>query len=185
MVDILRIPADKVPTLRRHYFETYGTTLRGLQRHYDVDTDDFLKFVHDLALHEYLRPQTEVAQLIASLPQRKYIFTNADEAHASRVLSMLQMEGLFLGVIDVRAMDFHCKPEPEAYKIALNLAGNPDPQACLMIDDSQRNLEPAQALGFKTIHVTHEMPSSDGHLSISNLCELTTTLPALWVPAQS
>jgi putative hydrolase of the HAD superfamily len=42
MGEILNLPSDKIPDLRRHYFITYGTTLRGLQYHHNVDAEDFL-----------------------------------------------------------------------------------------------------------------------------------------------
>lgn len=185
LLEVLRIPAEQVPIIRREYYETYGTTLRGLQKHYEVDTDDFLKFVHDLPLHDYLHPQPEIAKMIADLPQRKFIFTNADDAHAERVLSVMELEDLFEQLIDLRAMRFHCKPEPEAYQIALNIAGNPNPTSCLLIDDSHRNLEPAKAMGFTTVHVNYNGHSTGSHIEISSLYDLKSALPALWATIDS
>ena len=42
MLDKLHLPPDNIASLRRFYFETYGTTLRGLQTHYHIDAYDFL-----------------------------------------------------------------------------------------------------------------------------------------------
>ncbi len=73
-------PRREIPAIRRHYFETYGTTLRGLQKHHQVDTDDYLAYVHDLPLEQYIQPNPALHDLLVSLPQRRFIFTNADAA---------------------------------------------------------------------------------------------------------
>ena len=52
MSERLGLPREQVQTLRKTYFQTYGTTLRGLQLHHEVDVDDYLAFVHDLPLEE-------------------------------------------------------------------------------------------------------------------------------------
>ena len=44
----LEIPRDEIPSLREELFHQYGTTLRGLQATYHIDTKDYLSFVHDI-----------------------------------------------------------------------------------------------------------------------------------------
>src|SRR3990170_1715211 len=111
MYERLHLSPQEIPVLRHKYYETYGTTLRGLQLHHNVDPDEFLAYVHDLPLHAFLQPAPELRTLLLSLPQRKWIFTNADSQHAARVLTLLGISDCFNGFVDVRAMDFHCKPE--------------------------------------------------------------------------
>jgi putative hydrolase of the HAD superfamily len=181
MVERLGLPEGEVLLLRRHYFETYGTTLRGLQRHHKVDSDDYLAFVHDLRLRDYLQPEPELRHLLLSLPQRCWIFTNADSDHAKRVLTIMGLVGCFNGIIDVKAMDFVCKPEVEAYQRALFLAGSPAPEECVLIDDSSLNLKAARDLGMMTILVrsdANEHPPST--YAIPNLAVLRRTVPILW-----
>lgn len=181
MLERLRLPAEEVPALRRHYFETYGTTLRGLQIHHEVNALDYLAYVHDLPLLEYLQPAPELAALLASLPQPKWIFTNADAAHAGRVLNVLGLADLFVGVIDVTAIGYACKPTPAAYQAALALAGEPDPRCCVLLDDSPRNLAPARALGFTTVLVgAGGRPDPAASLSIPSLLSLPQAMPELW-----
>ena len=158
MVERLGLSMEEVVPLRRRYYETYGTTLRGLQKHYQVDADDFLAYVHDLPLERYIQPNADLAALLDSLPQRKWVFTNADDAHARRVLNVLGLSHCFQGIADVRALHFYCKPELEAYQRALSLAGEVDPQRCVLIDDSPRNLVSAAALGFTTVLVSINDP---------------------------
>jgi len=119
MMERLCIPEQDVPILREQYFKMYGTTLRGLQERHNVDKEDFLTFVHDLPLQEYLKPNPIVREVIAALPTRNFIFTNADVPHARRVLAALQLEDLFETVVDVNAVAPFCKPMPESFAIAM------------------------------------------------------------------
>ena len=127
MQERLGIPEKDVPQLREQYFKMYGTTLRGLQERHNVDTDDYLAFVHDLPLMDYLRPNPTLRNVIASLPTRNLIFTNADAPHARRVLKMLELDDLFDTIVDVNSLAPYCKPMPESFAIAMDLADEPDP----------------------------------------------------------
>jgi len=169
-----------IPTLRRHYFETYGTTLRGLQLHHQVDADDYLAYVHDLPIHEFIQPDPELRQMLLTLPLRRFIFTNADRDHAKRVLQTLNLTDCFEGIIDVRAIHFYCKPEPQAYQLALQIAQVDAPQRCLYLDDSLLNLAAARKLGFYTVLVGQDGPEPQVDMSIREIKELRTKLPDLW-----
>jgi len=151
MRDRLGIPESDIPFLREQYFKMYGTTLRGLQERHEVDKEEYLAFVHDLPLQEYLTPNPIVREVIASLPTRNLIFTNADAAHARRVLTMLQLEGLFETVVDVNAVAPYCKPMPESFAIAMDLADEPDPRKCVMIDDLPRITRAALNVGMASL----------------------------------
>lgn len=179
MYDRLDLPPEQVPALRRAYFENYGTTLRGLQIHHDVDADDYLAYVHDLPLETYLQPDPELGALLRRLPQDKWIFTNADSDHARRVLAVLDLGDCFNGVIDVRAMNFYCKPEPQAYYLALQVAGKSEPRRCVLLDDSPTNLAPARAMGFTTILVGKNGIHPSAHHTIPRLHELLEVMPEL------
>jgi putative hydrolase of the HAD superfamily len=180
MLEKLHIPKEEIPELRRKYYQTYGTTLRGLQRHHQVDSEDFLAFVHDLPLQRYLSPDPEIRSLICSLPQNKWIFTNADEAHARRVLESLNLANCFQGIIDVRALDYLCKPEKEAYRVAMRLVGESDPKRCILLDDSPRNLLPARAIGIITVLVGQIAGDPSADYTIAGLKDLPEVLPELW-----
>ena len=189
MHERLGLPWEKIPDLRHHYFTTYGTTLRGLQKHYHVDADEYLAYVHDLPLADFLQPAPELRSLVLSLPQPRWIFTNADDQHARRVLAQLSLSDCFAGIIDVRAIRFACKPEIDAYQRALHIAGDPQPEQCVLLDDSPANLAPARQMGFTTILVRPDTPpdapqdmASDpaASFTIPSLLDLRRVLPALW-----
>jgi putative hydrolase of the HAD superfamily len=180
MEEILNLPRQQISDLRRRYFLTYGTTLRGLQIHHNVNAEEFLAYVHDLNLSSYIEPDPALRLLLQSLPQKKWIFTNADSAHARRVILELGLEGCFDGIIDVRANAFFCKPQPEAYRSALTYAGETESSRCVFLDDSPRNLAPATELGFITVLVGTDQPDPAACLSIRSIHDLPNQLPQLW-----
>ncbi|MGW8181793.1 MAG: pyrimidine 5'-nucleotidase, partial [bacterium] len=140
MENLLSLPPEEVAALRRYYYKTYGTTLRGLQMHHEIDSSEYLAYVHDLPLDKFLCPDHSLQEMLKSLPLRKYILTNADSPHAQRVLDILGVNGCFEDILDVVALGYLCKPQPEAFSKALELAGMANPQECLYLDDSTRNL---------------------------------------------
>ena len=161
MRDRLSISEKDVPLLREQYFKMYGTTLRGLQERHNVDKDDFLAFVHDLPLRDFLTPNPNLRDVIASLPTRNLIFTNADVNHARRVLTALQLEDLFTAIVDVNAVAPYCKPMPESFAIAMDLADEPDPRKCVMIDDLPRITRAALNVGMASLLYGCDEPSVD------------------------
>jgi putative hydrolase of the HAD superfamily len=178
MHERLGLPWEVIPDLRHHLFTEYGTTMRGLQVTRLVDEKDYLAFVHDVPVEERLRPDPELASLLARYPQRKIIFTNADERHARRVLRALQLENLFDDIIDICAITPYCKPMPAAFLRALELAGVILPGECLVCDDTPRNLATARSLGCVTVLVGSESASLDADYSILSLASLGQVLAA-------
>jgi putative hydrolase of the HAD superfamily len=161
MRDRMGIPEEQVPPLREQYFKMYGTTLRGLQARHNVDAEDFLAFVHDLPLKDFLTPNPTQREVIASLPSRKLIFTNADVHHAERVLAALQLDDLFDDVVDVNAVAPYCKPMPESFAIAQELADEPDPRKCVLIDDLPRTTRAALNVGMASILYGTDEPTDE------------------------
>lgn len=176
----INLPPEDVIELRRKYYQTYGTTLRGLQIHHHVDTDDYLAYVHDLPLEDYIQLDLQLRKILLSLSQKKWIFTNADRNHASRVLKIMGLSDCFEGILDVKAIGFLCKPEVEAYQRALTLANEDKPENCVLLDDSIRNLVPAKDLGFTTILVGSNGSSPAVDYAINSIHELPQAMPALW-----
>jgi putative hydrolase of the HAD superfamily len=153
MVEVVGIDPVEAPALRQLYFERYGTSLNGLRRHHGVDPFAYLSFVHDVPLEGFLSPDPELRRMLERLAVRPTIFTNADTAHARRVLSLLGVADLIGEVIDIVALEWINKPEAAAYHRALTLCRQDDPTACLVVDDQPRNLAPAAALGMGTVLV--------------------------------
>ncbi len=178
--DTLGFAPGEIQEIRQSYYENYGTTLRGLQTHHEVDEDDYLAYVHDLPLEEFISPDPRLRSMLESLPQKKWIFTNADADHAKRVLKVLGIEDCFSGLIDVRALDFLCKPDRQAYVRALDLAGEANPENCVLLDDSIRNLTPAQQAGYTTVLVGSTEQNQAADYTIESLKDLPQVFKQLW-----
>jgi putative hydrolase of the HAD superfamily len=172
LTERLGFSSEQVTAIREKYFREYGTTLRGLQANHNVDMDDYLAFVHDVPLGPYIHPEPGVDAAIASIPARKFIFTNADANHANRVLEAVGLQGLFDGIIDVHAIAPFCKPMPEAFELALKAAGSPDPHACVLLDDQRRITRTARSLGIFTILVGEDTPDGDADAALLHLASL-------------
>lgn len=180
LVDPVGFPPDETQDMALRYYQIYGTTLRGLQLNHNVDADEYLAYVHDLPIEEYISPDVELQKMLSSLPQMKWILTNSDANHANRVLEVLRLEGFFTGIIDVRALDFLCKPEREAYQRAMEIADISEPTNCVFFDDSIRNLVPAHEIGFTTVLVGTNEKHAGADYSVTNLLDLPQVFPQLW-----
>ena len=180
MREQMSIPADETPQMRQRFYEQHGTTLRGLQIHYGIDATEYLNYVHDLPLKEYLQPDPELRKMLLSIPRRRWIFTNSDLAHAKRVMSRLGIDDCFEGVVDIFAMEPHCKPRREAYHRALELADANDPQSCALLDDSVKNLAPAHELGFFTVLVGGISDHPVVNRALPVIHDLRSIVPEFW-----
>lgn len=180
LLERMNFPADQITQIRQTYFETYGTTLRGLQIHHAVDTNDYLAYVHDLPIEEFISLDPVLRSLLGSLDQPKWIFTNADSNHANRVLETLGVQDCFEGIIDVRALNFLCKPEIDAYKRAISLVNGFNAEQCVLLDDSVRNLEPANNLGFTTVLIGKDNCPAGVNYAAKSLHDLRQVFPDLW-----
>jgi putative hydrolase of the HAD superfamily len=152
MIERLGMDPAIVPALRRSYWEQYGTTSRGLQLLHGLDVADYMDFVHDLPLEEYIGPDPTLDSALASLKQRKVIFTNATAGHAYSVLRVVGIDHHFDAVYDAMFAGNEGKPAQGAYLRLLDDLGTSG-ALCLMVEDSARNLRPAKLLGMTTVLV--------------------------------
>jgi putative hydrolase of the HAD superfamily len=153
--NLLGLEPHAAMTLRRQYFADYGTTLRGLQQHHAVDPEDYLAYVHDLALESFLASDAELDRLLGEIGAAKAIFTNAPGDYARRVLATLGIERHFEHVFDIRFHIYQPKPDPTAYERVLDALGV-DAAEVVFVEDTPQNLLPARAIGMSTILVGAE-----------------------------
>ena len=153
LIENLQLPPEQANALRQRYYQQHGTALRGLVvERPDVDPEDYLHFVHDIRLADYIGPEPALADMLRSIPLTKVIFTNATIEHAQNVLNILGIADQFADIIDVRRVEFVSKPNAEAYRRLLNILQATGGE-CILIEDSARNLLPGKALGMTTILV--------------------------------
>ena len=137
--------------VQKAHFHAHGTTLAGLMREHQVDPYHFLGDVHAIPM-DRIRPDERLAQGLARLPGRKYLFTNGDEPYARRVLGALGVEEHFADLHDIHAAQLRPKPDVHGYRLLLERF-RIDPRRAAMIEDMAQNLKPAKMLGMTTVWV--------------------------------
>lgn len=142
---------DEAKRRQKSFFQTHGTTLRGLMVEHGLDPAAFLDYVHDIDL-AVVAAQPQLGAALDRLPGRKVIFTNGTVAHAERVLNRLGIADRFETVFDIVASDYLPKPREEPYRKLLGRHAI-RPTGAVMVEDMARNLVPAAALGMTTVWV--------------------------------
>ncbi|HFB54509.1 MAG TPA: pyrimidine 5'-nucleotidase [Hellea balneolensis] len=135
--------------IQKQYLYEYGTSLSGLMREHDMDPDDYLDYVHNIDVSS-LTPDPALAEHLAKLPGRKFIFTNGSRAHAQKVGDHLEIYHLFDGVFGIEDGGYVPKPHRRPYddliaKFAI------DPAQAFMAEDMARNLEIPKQMGMTTL----------------------------------
>ncbi|PSJ41648.1 pyrimidine 5'-nucleotidase [Allosphingosinicella deserti] len=149
--ELVGCDAEQARRIQKGYFHEHGTTLAGLMKTHGTDPRTFLDYVHDIDLAR-ISADPRVVEALDRLPGRKFVFTNGDDAYASRVLDKLGLANAFDGLHDIHAMGYVPKPDPRAYA-ALCARFDIDPVRALFVEDMARNLIPAKALGMTTVWV--------------------------------
>jgi len=141
-------------------YKKHGTALRGLlaeghMEHCDEAIDQYLKEVHDLPIHDLLEPDKELQQMLENMDPSipKYVFTASARHHAERCLHALGIRDFIKDIIDVRSVGLVTKHSDEAFRAAMAIAGVKDPEACVFLDDSVKNIEAARRIGWRSILV--------------------------------
>ena len=156
ITDKFKINNEEAFNIQKKYFIEYGTTLSGLMKKNNIDTDEFLEFVHDIDL-DILKPDKKLNKIISNLPGKKFIFTNGSKKHAQNVLKKLQMNAIFDDIYDIKDSNFIPKPNMEAYTTFINKMGI-DVNKSIMFEDIARNLQPAKELGIISVLIQRDLP---------------------------
>ncbi len=149
----LGISLEESSVLRREYFLAYGTMMRGLLLHHpEVSVDEYLDYVHDIDVSQFIAPDPALDGMLSRLDVAKVVFTNSIADWAERILQQLGVRRHFTHIIDVRAVDYQSKPHPHAFERALEILGTPA-SACVMVDDQVSYLCGAVDAGMRTVLV--------------------------------
>ena len=163
IADKLDLPPDEARRLQKGLLQDYATTLQGLTSRYGIDAREFLSFVHDID-YACVSANPRLASVLASLPGRKIVFTNATTSHAERVLERLQVpRECFDHFLDITAMDFQPKPHRACYESLLEHCRVENPREVVMFDDLPSNLKTAHELGIATVLI--DTPSRFGRFA--------------------
>jgi putative hydrolase of the HAD superfamily len=167
----LNLPRAEADIKRKHFFRTYGTTLRGMMSEHGISPDDFLAHVHDIDITQV--PRCAVTQeYLARLPGKRFVFTNAPRNFATAMLTHLGLAHHFEGVFAIEDADYWPKPRIDTYHSFLKKHGV-DPKRACMFEDMEVNLRPAHDLGMRTVwfHGPSGAPPDTDHPHIHHKAE--------------
>ncbi|MBX3570534.1 MAG: pyrimidine 5'-nucleotidase [Rhizobiaceae bacterium] len=147
--ELLTLPREQARKLQKELYREYGTTLAGLIARHAIDSDDFLRKVHDID-YSWVKPDPALGEAIKALPGRKFIFTNGDRGHAERTATQLGILDNFEDIFDIVAADLVPKPAQAPYDrfLALHRIVGSD---AAMFEDLAANLVVPKAVGMTTV----------------------------------
>jgi len=171
--------------LQKQYYLDHGTTMNGLMTHHDIDPGTFMDYVHDIDLSP-VEHDAQLDMVLAQLPGKKYVFTNASSDHAVNVMDRLGVARHFNDIFDIVAADYVPKPAHETYLAFLDKSAIAADKT-MMFEDLSRNLEAPHKLGMTTVLITADnhpdadimSPQNDGphvHFTTDNLGEFLTSI---------
>lgn len=130
--------------------QAFGLDVPGLMRHFYEPAGDYL-----------VRPQ--MAELIArhrSCGRIVGVLTNdMDAFHGPDWKSGISVIKEFDFIID-GSITGYLKPDPRAFRLALEAFGNPDPADVVFVDDQQNNLRGAEGVGITTVYFDPTDPAA-------------------------
>lgn len=149
------LEAQAANALRAAYWRRYGATLPGLTRHHGIRAAHFLRETHALPdLESRVRWHKADLALLARLPGRKLLLTNAPEVYARRVLKAAGMGHLFEDIIAFEQMRMfgqdRSKPDPRMLRYVLARRGLRAVD-CVLVEDALVNQKSAFGLGLRTV----------------------------------
>ena len=162
MEEVVAIAPAEVDDLRLHYWKEYGATLQGLIRHYGIDPEDYLNYVHAVDVGSRLSIDNELCEILNDLDLPSYVFTNGSRCYVDRVVTALGLDGLFTDVFDIRIANYQPKPNPDPYRQVLDKLALTGDQ-CIMVEDQLQNLQTAKEFGMKTVLIDTENSVQQPH----------------------
>lgn len=153
--DKLKIELPIVKKLRRRYIKEYCSTLIGLKEEYAIDPSEYLLYVHNIEVSNFLRKEEKLKDFIDNLPGEKIVVTNSPLFYAEEVLKVLGIWELFSEIYDIEFMDYFGKPYLLSIKKVIDKS-KINVSNAIFIDDSFENIISAKYLGFKTLLISKD-----------------------------
>ena len=162
IMEVLSFTKEEANLVRSNMYKKYGLTLTGLMREYEINPDEYLDFIHDVT-HPELQYEKQLKLSLNSLSGKKFIYTNASQDHAKKILSAMGIEAEFEKILDIKATHYVPKPDPKSYDIMLKSFGilSNQIESSIFIEDTAKNLKPAKLLGMKTVWMENERNLGD------------------------
>lgn len=149
---------EQVDAARIGYWKRYGATLLGLVKHHQVNATEFLRDTHHLDdLASMMRFERGMSRMLARLPGRKILLTNAPTRYSSDVMRHLGLRRHFSHHIAIENMHVHGQLRPKPSSLMLRRLLRKHGVAagrCILVEDTLDNLRSAKRVGMRTVWVT-------------------------------
>lgn len=176
VADALSVDLSAANIFRQRYWQRYGATAIGMERHHGVNVHQFLQRSHSFEVAPLVHAEKGLRGRLARLPGRKILLTNAPLAYARDVLSTLGILHLFenLWAIDHMRLQGRMRPKPSQALMRQVLARLRVPASqVILVEDTLKNLKSARQLGMRTVHIYHPgTPFSSTHKGRSAYVDL-------------
>jgi putative hydrolase of the HAD superfamily len=140
--------------MRSFFWERYGTTLKGLTRHYGHDPKRFIRETHQFPeLGAMVEGDNRLGHALARLQGKRLVFSNAPRHYVEGVLRALGIGRWFDAVYTIESTRYRPKPAFNGFRVLLR-AHNLEARRCAFIDDMPENLRAAKRLGMSTVWVS-------------------------------
>ena len=161
--------AATVNAAREHYWRRYGATLLGVVKHHDVRPEEFLREAHQFDdLRQMIRTERGISRLLARLPGRKILLTNAPRQYSHDVMRHLGLRHHFARHIAIESMFVHRQLRPKPSKILLRKLLKREglvASRCVLVEDTAETLKAAKQLGLRTAWITRYLRAAPGVLA--------------------
>jgi len=183
---------ETVNQLRINYLKRYGATLKGMVIHHGVNEKDFLHEAHKFDhLPDLLRRERGLSKILALLPGKKILFTNAPREYSQQAIRHFNLHRHFAAHISIENMRVHGKSHPKPSKPYLRkLLAQHGWQAsqCILVEDSVANIIAAKQIGIRTVmvtghgqHVQQKSISASADITVKSVFELPRRLRQLHI----
>ena len=143
----------------------YHSTLQGLIQEVHIDEYDYLEYIHNLRLCDYLYRDNELKEVLNLVQEKKIIITDSYGVYANRVIEELGLSHCFDGIYATENMDFFYKCHTGCLKKVILRACR---EVCeqmirfneiVLIDDDYNSLYAAKTLGLITAYISQKSES--------------------------
>ncbi len=185
-------PSDPatVEAMRVGYLQRYGATLKGMVIHHGVKESEFLREAHRFEhLPDLLRRERGLSSILARLPGKKILFTNAPQSYSQEAIRHFNIHRHFAAHISIENMRVHGKSHPKPSKPFLRklLAQHGwHPNQCILVEDSVANIVAAKQIGLRTVmvtghgqHVQQKSISASADITVKSVFDLPRRLRQL------
>ncbi len=166
----MQIPESKISMIRFDYCNKYGTTLGGMVVHNKIDPEEYINYVYNVNVADFLKPDPLIDKILSELEIKKVVFSNSPLKYIEKVLDILNIRKYFDKIYDIHFCNYIGKPNLSSYYKVLADLGV-EGRDCLFIDDTPVNVLGGEATGITSIFIG-EGPINNITWGISNLTEL-------------